>query len=192
MVYKKPLSRLRSVLSIANYCNRTTFRAQVVPNFGDGKIWSLFRFSLFRKSVNRYLKFSKTEHSKNSISILGAKTWNRIPNCLHSQMKIWSSHLLQNLSNCLNCPVNARIISSFDFKHRTSYHTSFICLHSLTKFKFKRILHDPLLNILIQVDNYVGVHSLIDKFRNLESLNLKYLLVILGSARASGLFLRLG
>ena len=84
--------------------------------------------------------------------------------------------------------------SSFDFKHRTSYHTSFICLHSLlvTKFKFKRMLHDPLLNILIQVDNYVGVHSLIDKFRNLESLNLKYQLVILGIARASGLFLRLG
>ena len=53
------------------------------------------------------------------------------------------------------------------------------------------MLHDPLLNILIQVDNYVGVHTLIDKSRNLESLNLKYLLVILGSARASGLFLRL-
>lgn len=121
MVYTKHLSTLRSVLSIANYCNRTTFRAQVVPNFGDRKIWRLFRFSLFRKSVNRYLKFSRTEHSKNSFSILGAKTWNRIPNCLHS----------------------------------------------LTKFKFKRMLHDPLLNILIQVDNYVGVHSLIDNFRNL-------------------------
>ena len=29
--------------------------------------------------------------------------------------------------NCLNCPASARIISSFDFKHRTSYNTSFIC-----------------------------------------------------------------
>ena len=28
--------------------------------------------------------------------------------------------------NCLNCPASARIISSFDFKHRTSYNTSFI------------------------------------------------------------------
>ena len=97
-----------------------------------------------------------------------------------NQMKIWSSHLLDNLSNCLmnlknsgdstgfepmtsampvqcsnslasqrswvriplshlnfsgswdnclNCPVSARIISSFDFKHRTSYNTSFL-LHS--------------------------------------------------------------
>ena len=31
--------------------------------------------------------------------------------------------------NCLNCPASARIISSVDFKHRTSYNTSFI-LHS--------------------------------------------------------------
>ena len=64
-----------------------------------------------------------------------------------NQMKIWSSHLLDNLiasqrswvpiplshlnfsgswDNCLNCPVSARIISSFDFKHLTSYNTSFI------------------------------------------------------------------
>ena len=28
--------------------------------------------------------------------------------------------------NCLNCPASARIISSFDFKHRTSYNISFI------------------------------------------------------------------
>ena len=61
-----------------------------------------------------------------------------------NQLKIWSSHLLDNLSNCLplshlnfsgswdnclNCPASARIISSVDFKHRTSYNTSFI-LHS--------------------------------------------------------------
>ena len=42
-----------------------------------------------------------------------------------NQMKIWSSHLLDNLSNCL---VNLKnhIISSFDFKHRTAYNISFI------------------------------------------------------------------
>ena len=28
--------------------------------------------------------------------------------------------------NCSNCPASARIISSFDFKHRTSYNISFI------------------------------------------------------------------
>ena len=28
--------------------------------------------------------------------------------------------------NCLNCPASARIISSFDFKHRTSYNISLI------------------------------------------------------------------
>ena len=28
--------------------------------------------------------------------------------------------------NCLNCPASARIISSFDFKHRTSYNISFV------------------------------------------------------------------
>ena len=28
--------------------------------------------------------------------------------------------------NCLNCPASARIISSVDFKHRTSYNISFI------------------------------------------------------------------
>ena len=75
-----------------------------------------------------------------------------------NQVKIWSSHLLDNLSNCLmtivsasqrswvriplshlnfsgswdnclNCPASARIISSLDFKYRTSYNISFI-LHS--------------------------------------------------------------
>ena len=60
---------------------------------------------------------------------------------IRNQMKIWSSHLLDNLSNCLmnlknsgdstgdiclNCPASARIISSFDFKYRTSYNISFI------------------------------------------------------------------
>ena len=62
-------------------------------------------------------------------------------------MKIWSSNLLDNLSklsqepekfrwlngirthdlcdNWLNCPASARFISSFDFKHRTSYNIYF-------------------------------------------------------------------
>ena len=143
VVYTKPFLRLRSVLSIVKCCNKTTFRAQVVPNFGDRTMWRLFRFFLFQNSVNRYLKFSRTEHSKISFSVLGAKTWNRISNCLHS----------------------------------------------LPKYKFKRMLHNPLLNILIQEYKYVGIHSLIDKFRNLYSLNLKHLLVIIGLAHASGLFI---
>ena len=33
-----------------------------------------------------------------------------------NQMKIWSSHLLDNLSNCL-----MNLKNSFDFKHRTAY-----------------------------------------------------------------------
>ena len=37
-----------------------------------------------------------------------------------NQMNIWSSHLLDNWTS-------ARIICSFDFKHRTSYNISFIC-----------------------------------------------------------------
>ena len=49
--------------------------------------------------------------------------------------------------NCLNCPVSARIISSFDFKHRTSYNTSFIInllvgvsssLHTMTEGEERR------------------------------------------------------
>ena len=62
-------------------------------------------------------------------------------------MKMWSSHLLDNLSNCLrqllkwdnclNCPASTRIISSFDFKRRTSYNISF---NSLCIFKTKASL----------------------------------------------------
>ena len=44
-----------------------------------------------------------------------------------NQMKIWSSHLLDNLSNCLMNLKNSG--DSMGFKHRTSYNTSFI-LHS--------------------------------------------------------------
>ena len=45
-----------------------------------------------------------------------------------SWVRIPLSHLNFSGSrdNCLNCPASARIISSFDFKHRTSYNTSFI------------------------------------------------------------------
>ena len=34
-------------------------------------------------------------------------------------------HFSGSWDNCLNCPASARIISSFDFKHRTSYNISF-------------------------------------------------------------------
>ena len=33
---------------------------------------------------------------------------------------------LSRENNCLNCPTSARIISSFDFKHRTAYNISFM------------------------------------------------------------------
>ena len=44
-----------------------------------------------------------------------------------------------------------------------------ICLCSLPKSKFKRLLHGQLLNILMGEDTYVDVHTLIDKFRKLLS-----------------------
>ena len=37
------------------------------------------------------------------------------------------------IENCLNCAASARIISSFDFKHRTSYNISFIII-TISKF----------------------------------------------------------
>ena len=53
------------------------------------------------------------------------------PASQRSWVRIPLSHLNVSGSwdNCLNCPASARIISSLDFKHRTSYNTSFI-LHS--------------------------------------------------------------
>ena len=42
-------------------------------------------------------------------------TWVRIPLSHLNFSGLWD--------NCLNCPASARIISSFDFKHRTSYNT---------------------------------------------------------------------
>ena len=55
------------------------------------------------------------------------------PASQRSWVRIPLSHLNFSGSwdNCLNCPASARIISSFDFKHRTSYNTLFI-LHSFT------------------------------------------------------------
>ena len=46
----------------------------------------------------------------------------------HEWVRIPLSHLNFSGSwdNCLNCPASARIISSFDFKHRTAYNISFI------------------------------------------------------------------
>lgn len=37
------------------------------------------------------------------------------------------------------------------------------CIRSLPNYWFKRVLHKQLLIILIQEDNYVGVHTLTDK-----------------------------
>ena len=58
-----------------------------------------------------------------------------------NQMKIWSSHLLDNLSNCLmnlknfsgswdnclDCPASARIISSFDKSYVWEWHAVWMC-----------------------------------------------------------------
>ena len=59
-------------------------------------------------------------HSSVGLSTAPAsqRSWVRIP----------LSHLNFSGSwdNCLNCPASARIISSVDFKHRTSYNTSFV------------------------------------------------------------------
>ena len=48
--------------------------------------------------------------------------------CCRSWVRIPLSHLNFSGSwdNCLNCPASARIISLFDFKHRTSYNISFL------------------------------------------------------------------
>ena len=50
------------------------------------------------------------------------------PASQRSWVRIPLSHLNFSGSqdNCLNCPASARIISSFDFKHRTAYNISFI------------------------------------------------------------------
>ena len=58
------------------------------------------------------------EQCSNQLSYEVTQSWARIP----------LSHLNFSGSwdNCLNCPASARIISSFDFKHRTSYNISFV------------------------------------------------------------------
>ena len=50
------------------------------------------------------------------------------PASQRSWVRIPLSHLNFSGSqdNCLNCLASARIISSFDFKHRTAYNISFI------------------------------------------------------------------
>ena len=45
------------------------------------------------------------------------------------------------------------------------WNSTFICLCSLLKCKFKRLLHRQLLNILMRENTNVDVHTLIDKFR---------------------------
>ena len=49
-----------------------------------------------------------------------------------------------------------------------------ICLCSLLKCKFKRLLHRQLLNILMRENTNVDVHTLIDKFRKFINLNKKF------------------
>ena len=104
------------------------------------------RYLTGESSETNFIQVSKrdrvTFHSSymalNRASDVSAADW-RSQTHGKNQMKIWSSNLLDNLSNCLmnlknfsgswdnclNCPASARIISSFDFKHRTSYNISF-------------------------------------------------------------------
>ena len=67
----------------------------VINNLTPANISQLFNYSSERHCYNTrflaagniYLKYSRTEHSKNSFSILDAKIWNSIPNCLRSLPK---------------------------------------------------------------------------------------------------------
>ena len=59
------------------------------------------------------------------------------------------------MKNCF-LRLGARIWNSIPF-----------CLRSLPKYKFKRLLHRQLLNILMREDAYANVHTLIEKFRKL-------------------------
>ena len=62
-------------------------------------------------------------------------SYRRVNLCRMSRDELQAKQTLSNLNlknfsgswdNCLNCPASARIISSFDFKHCTSYNVSFI------------------------------------------------------------------
>ena len=113
-----------------------------------------------------------------------------------NQMKIWSSHLLDNLSNCLmnlknsgdstgfepmtsampvqcsnqlsyevtqnlnfsgswdnclNCPASARIISSFDFKHRTAYNILSYDIPFTGKHEPNKLTCSPLCDFIAQL-----------------------------------------
>ena len=102
------------------------------------------------------------------------------------QMKIWSSHLLDNLSNCLmnlknsgdstgfepmtsampvQCsnqlsyevtqwragPASARIISSFDFKHRTAYNILSYDIPFTGKHEPNKLTCSPLCDFIAQL-----------------------------------------
>ena len=94
-------------------------------------------------------------------------------------MKIRSSHLLDNLSNCLmnlnfsgsrdnclNCPASARIISSFDFKHRTSYNISF---NLSTRVRFLSFLATNI-NSFILSSEWPSIFAIKFNFRYLKGI----------------------
>ena len=62
-------------------------------------------------------------HTVESSSICWAHVFPR-KECSMKEI-LYEVHIIFLSYNCLNCPESARIISSFDFKHRTSYNISF-------------------------------------------------------------------
>ena len=66
---------------------------------------------------------------------VGQRSWVRIP----------LSHLNFSGSwdNCLNCPASARIISSFDFKHRTAYNILSHCYNCCRQTPYLEALYEP-------------------------------------------------
>ena len=67
--------------------------------------------------------------------------------------KCYLSHLNFSGSwdNCLNCPTSARIISSFDFKHRTAYNISFICIPFTGKHEPNKLTCSPMCDFIAQL-----------------------------------------
>ena len=56
-----------------------------------------------------------------------------------------------HILNCLNCPASARIISSFDFKHRTAYNISFIYIPFTGKHEPNELTCSPLCDFIAQL-----------------------------------------
>ena len=113
--------------------NTTCFMYFKIPVSGDASEWE----SLPSKTGDKAWTWIKglKKLSNNSVLPDRATFGSTISMCLRQSQRSWVRIPLSHLNfsgswdSCLNCPASARIISSVDFKHRTSYNTSFI-LHS--------------------------------------------------------------